>query len=344
MAPLLRLPSLLAALGVDPDEVIRAGGADPVAFDDPDKTLPFPVMGRLLDHCARATGCLHLGLELGRHSGLDALGALGEIAQTAPDLGSALRFFILHLHLHDRGAVPLLWERGDQAMLGYVIHWPDVAGTEQIYDAAVAIIHNILKSLTGPGWQPDAVWLHCPLPEDRTPYRNHFQTRLHFAAQYAAVGFRAKDLSRPLPGSDARAYAGGLREVEALEALRDGGLHERIQRVLRRLLIAGAPASELRLEPVAALFGLHGRTLNRRLHAEGTSFKALLDETRHRIACQLLRDTQLPMQELAITLGYADVTAFTRPFIAGPGPLPPPGVPLAGATSDPTRSQGRKMS
>lgn len=322
MAPLLHLPSLLAALGVDPDEVIRAGGADPAAFDDPDKTLPFPVMGRLLDHCARATGCLHLGLELGRHSGLDALGALGEIAQTAPDLGSALRFFILHLHLHDRGAVPLLWERGDQAMLGYVIHWPDVAGTEQIYDAAVAIIHNILKSLTGPGWQPDAVWLHCPLPEDRTPYRNHFQTRLHFAAQYAAVGFRAKDLSRPLPGSDARAYAGGLREVEALEALRDGGLHERIQRVLRRLLIAGAPASELRLEPVAALFGLHGRTLNRRLHAEGTSFKALLDETRYRIACQLLRDTQLPMQELAITLGYADVTAFTRAFHRWSGASP----------------------
>ena len=128
------------------------------------------------------------------------------------------------------------------------------------------------------------------------------------------MGFRAKDLSRPLPGSDARAYAGGLREVEALEAFRDGGLHEHIQRVLRRLLIAGAPASELRLEPVAALFGLHVRTLNRRLRAEGTSFKALLDETRYRIARQLLRDTPLPMQELAITLGYADVTAFTRAF------------------------------
>ncbi|QGU32182.1 AraC family transcriptional regulator ligand-binding domain-containing protein [Thermochromatium tepidum] len=77
MAPLLRLPSLLASMGVDPDGVIRAGGANPTAFDDPDKTLPFPVLGRLLDHCARATGCPHLGLELGRHSGLDALGGLG---------------------------------------------------------------------------------------------------------------------------------------------------------------------------------------------------------------------------------------------------------------------------
>lgn len=314
MASLLRLPALLAAMGADPDGVIRAGGGDPAAFDDPDKTMPFPVLGRLLDHCARATGCPHLGLELGRRAGLDALGVLGEIAQTAPDLGSALRFFILHLHLHDRGAVPLLWERGDQAMLGYVIHWPDVPGTEQIYDGTVAIIYNILKSLAGPGWRPNGVWLHRPPPEDKAPYRDHFQTRLHFAAQHAAVGFRAEDLRRPLPGSDALAYAAGLREVEALEAFRDVDLHEHIQRVLRRLLIAGAPASELRLEPVAALFGLHVRTLNRRLRAEGTSFKALLDETRYRIARQLLRDTQLPMQELAITLGYADVTAFIRAF------------------------------
>jgi AraC-like DNA-binding protein len=314
MAPLLRLPSLLAAMGVDPDRVIRAGDADPAAFDDPDKTLPFAVLGRLIDHCARVTGCPHLGLELGRRSGLDALGVLGEIAQTAPDLGSALRFFILHLHLHDRGAVPLLWEHGDQAMLGYVIHWPDVPGTEQIYDGTVAIIHNILKSLAGPGWRPNAVWLHRPPPEDKAPYRDHFQTRLHFAAQYAAVGFRAKDLSRPLPGSDAPAYANGLREVEALETFRDVALHEHIQRVLRRLLIAGAPASELRLEPVAALFGQHVRTLNRRLRAEGTSFKALLEETRYRIARQLLRDTRLPVRDLALTLGYADATAFIRAF------------------------------
>jgi AraC-like DNA-binding protein len=80
------------------------------------------------------------------------------------------------------------------------------------------------------------------------------------------------------------------------------------------LLVTGAPAGELHLKPVAALFGLHSRTLNRRLRSEGKSFKTLLDETRHRVARQLLRDTQLPLQEMAITLGYADATAFIRAF------------------------------
>ncbi len=233
-----------------------------------------------------------------------------------------MRAIILHLHLHDRGAVPLLWERGDQAMLGYVIHWPDVPGTDQIYDGAVAIIYNILKSLVGPLWKAGAVWLHRAPPGDPGPCRDHFRARLNFEAQYAAVGFPATYLSLAFPGSDALAYARVEREVEALESFRGVGLHERIRRVLRRLLIAGTPASELHLEQVAALFGLHRRTLNRRLQVEGTSFKALLEETRYRVARQLLRDKRLPVRDLAITLGYADATAFTRAFRRWSGASP----------------------
>jgi AraC-like DNA-binding protein len=93
-------------------------------------------------------------------------------------------------------------------------------------------------------------------------------------------------------------------------------------RVLRRLLIAATPVSELHLERVAALFGRHPRTLNRLLQAEGTSFKRVLDEARYQIARQRLRDTRLSIQELAATLGYADATAFTRAFRRWSGASP----------------------
>jgi AraC-like DNA-binding protein len=125
-----------------------------------------------------------------------------------------------------------------------------------------------------------------------------------------------------LAGGDAFAYVRILREIEAVEFLRGIGLRERVRRVLRRVLIAGDPESGTSLERMAVLFGLHPRTLNRRLQAEGTSFRALLEETRYRIACQLLRDTRLPVLELAVALGYADVTAFSRAFRRWSGTSP----------------------
>jgi AraC-like DNA-binding protein len=48
----------------------------------------------------------------------------------------------------------------------------------------------------------------------------------------------------------------------------------------------------------------------------------LLDETRYRIARQLLRDTLLGVEELAVTLGYADATAFSRAFRRWSGTSP----------------------
>jgi AraC-like DNA-binding protein len=59
---------------------------------------------------------------------------------------------------------------------------------------------------------------------------------------------------------------------------------------------------------------MHGRTLSRRLRAYGTSFRELADEVRFEIARQMLENTELEVAEIAITLDYADASAFTRAF------------------------------
>jgi AraC-like DNA-binding protein len=92
--------------------------------------------------------------------------------------------------------------------------------------------------------------------------------------------------------------------------------------VLRRLMVNGAGQGETRLEQVADLFAIHRRTLNRRLRAQGTSFKALVDETRYDIARQLLRDTRLPTTEIAATLDYSECSAFVRAFRRWSGTSP----------------------
>ncbi|WP_295385308.1 AraC family transcriptional regulator [uncultured Thiodictyon sp.] len=322
MAPLLVLPTLLAELGLAAAPIIGAAGIDLALFDDAENTISFQDLGRLLATCAEQTACPHLGLLMGRQSGLSVLGGLAPLARSAPDLGRGLRTMIRYLHLHDQGAVPTLWEDGDTAMLGYVIHLPDVPATMQIYDAAVAITYNILKELAGRTWEASEVRLHRPPPTDLRPYRGHFRTRLRFGTEHSAVVFDAAWLRRPLEGADAAVHRQALREAEALDAAVDTGLAGRVRRVLRGLVVGGAGLEGTSLESVAKLFALHRRTLNRRLRDQGTSFKSLIEETRYEIARQLLRDTRLPLLEVALTLGYSDVTAFTRAFRRWSGTCP----------------------
>jgi len=314
VAPLIGLPRFLSDHGLDPTAVIRRVGCDPALFDDPDNPIDFAVVGRLLVHTADVTGCPYPGLELGRRWGLDELGALGRTISFAPDVGTALRALILHFHLHNRGAVPALWEGGTEAMFGYTVYRPDVPGTDHIYDTALAISLNVLRELAGNGWKATEVRMFRDRPADTEPFHQHFRTRLRFGMEHAAIVFPAVDLARPLADANPIAYASALRKLDRVDAATGPRTASKVRRLLRGLLITGSGVDGIDLRKTAQLFALHPRTLKRRLHAEGTTFRALLAETRYEIARQLLRDTHLQTVDLALALGYSDSASFDHAF------------------------------
>lgn len=67
---------------------------------------------------------------------------------------------------------------------------------------------------------------------------------------------------------------------------------------------------------------MHRRTLDRHLGASGVSFRKLADETRFEVACQLLRDTQMSVGEIATSLHYGDSSAFAHAFRRWSGESP----------------------
>jgi AraC-like DNA-binding protein len=315
IAPMINLRRLLAEHGVDADTAIREVGCDPALFTDPENTIDFVAVGRLLVHAARVTGHPYPGLELGRRSGVDVLGAVGAALRYAPDLATGLRALILYFHLHDRGAVPSLREAHGEALFGYTLHCPNVPGTDHIYDAALVIARNVLSELCGESWKITEVRLFREKPADEDFFRRRFGAPVRFAAEHAAIVFPAADLTRPLPDANSGAYAQALRELEHLNGASDAnGLNHKVRRLLHRVFISGAGTGGVDLSTTAQLFAVHPRTLNRRLRAEGTTFNALLAETRYEIARQLLRDTRLQVSDIAVILGYADSASFNHAF------------------------------
>ncbi len=322
IAPALSLPGLVTELGGDWERMLAESGVDPNLFNHPENTIPFADLGRLLELCVASTGCPHLGLLAGGRHGIDALGVVGGLASYAPDLGSALRSLILLLHLHDRGAIPALWVSGDRAVFAYTIYQADVPGTLQIYDGALAIAHNLMNDLLGPDWRANEVRLYRERPSDIDPYRSRFRTTLTFGAEHSALVFPALLLDRPLAGADPRIYSQLTRAIEEHEAQGGGDLAGHIKRVLRRLLVGGACQNDTSVSQVSSLFGVHRRTLNRRLRERGTSFRDLIDITRYEMARQLLRDTAMPVSQIGAALDYAETAAFVRAFRRWSGTTP----------------------
>jgi AraC-like DNA-binding protein len=312
------VPAVLRGLGLDPDATIAAVGIDPGIFADRAREIPIGTLGRLLRIASALSGCAHVGLLVGQQSGLDGQGLVGRLAGHAPDVATALHTLTAHLHLRDRGAVAPLFVADGVASFGYEIYDPEVEGADQIDDGALAIEANILRALCGRGWAPSEVLFAHRAPPDLRPYRRFFAAPLHFDAERTALLFPATWLERRISGADPVLFAELTRRVAALELQASEDLPTRLRRMLRVMLLTEKGS----VEEVASRLGMHRRTLNRRLAAYGTSLHRLVEEVRSAIARQLVRNTRMPLTDIAATLGYADASAFTRAFRRWTGALP----------------------
>jgi AraC-like DNA-binding protein len=73
---------------------------------------------------------------------------------------------------------------------------------------------------------------------------------------------------------------------------------------------------------IAADCGLSRRSLRRRLSQAGLSFREVMEEARQSYAVWALRETNLPVAEIAWRLGYDDQGAFARAFRRQAGTSP----------------------
>ncbi|KIG13523.1 Transcriptional regulator, AraC family protein [Enhygromyxa salina] len=82
------------------------------------------------------------------------------------------------------------------------------------------------------------------------------------------------------------------------------------------------PDREPTVAVIADKLHMSGRSLQRRLHQEGTSFTAVLTDLRRDRALRYLKDRRISISEVAFLLGYLDVSAFHRSFKRWTGTTP----------------------
>jgi AraC-like DNA-binding protein len=309
------LPELIRQLGAESAPVLAASGlqVDDLAFAE--NRVPYPALVEALDIAARVTACRHFGLLAGRLWSLDDLGTVGQLARHSATVGRALDALTTFQHLNSEGALAFLLKRGDFVDFGYAIYHPGTSGAAQMYDANLAAGMNIMTQLAGAGWTPYEVFLPHARPADVAQYRALFKVVPRFDAEYCALRFPAQNLALPIDGADL------IERMRAEQCARDAGppdLLQQVYRALRRLMLENRHSGD----DVAELLAMHRRTLNRRLKSEGLTFQRVLDDVRFEVSRDLLANSDIHLDDIAASLGYAAVTPFMRTFRRWSGTTP----------------------
>jgi AraC-like DNA-binding protein len=309
---------VLQEMGYDPEQVLAAAGVERQVFANPDNLLSFQTRSHLMAVCCEATGRADFGLRVGQSGGLPAFGLIGYLAMHSPDVEQALQNLVRHLHLHVQGASAVIEHGVKLAFFGYEIYQPTLEGADQLEDAALARMVNIMKALCGSDWEPREVWFTHRSPLDIAPLKQFFQVPLRFDMDKAGLFFPVRWLGRRVRAADPELHRLLQKQIDELEENYRDDFPEQVRRVLHNALLT----RHANAEDVAALFSIHSRTLHRRLKSHGTNFQEIADSCRYSIARHMLQTSDASMVQIAEMLDYADPRAFSRAFKRWSGTTP----------------------
>jgi AraC-like DNA-binding protein len=117
---------------------------------------------------------------------------------------------------------------------------------------------------------------------------------------------------RPAASSDSPLF--GLFDAFAKAIARAPGNPNSVRRRVEAGLEPMLEHGDVSLDRLASELGMSRQTLQRRLKAEGSTFEAVLDGLRHRLARRYLRRENFSVKKTAYLLGFSDPAAFSRAF------------------------------
>ena len=150
-------------------------------------------------------------------------------------------------------------------------------------------------------------------------HRAFFDAPVVFGARRTEMIFDEDVLDLPLATADANLAAILVPTAEEKRARRSKAppFTEQVSRALR----AALSNDDAQLDAVAKRMGMTGRSLQRRLKDEDTSFQELRESTRRALANHYLGE-DLALSEIAFLLGFSEPSAFFRAFKRWTGKTP----------------------
>lgn len=316
--------------GIDVKTVLQRVGLKERFFLQPLARLTLEQNNAIWRELVAITGDDNLGLKLGRYFRLQGFGLVGYMMMNTRTITEGLKLLCRY--------EPLLtnlyrteFEQGrDHLILTeyYEGDWqPERRHTfDFIASSCVALVEDMGDRRT----VPTLVQIAFPYaqPPDLAPYYATFgAVDFSFDRPALRLQFDGGIENIPVVGASPAMLATFEQQAEALmaryesERWRDaseGALCQRVRQQILQSLRGDTPT----LKDVASQLTMSSRSLQRKLKAEGTSFKILLDEVRRDLAIEYLQAGKLNKSEIACMLGFSEVSAFSRVFKRWTGQSP----------------------
>ncbi|MBO6668210.1 AraC family transcriptional regulator [Parvibaculum sp.] len=292
--------------------VLRDLGHDPLLF-------PLPRTGvvsegdfrTMSENLVAVTQDPSIALRLGSHMHLGTHGLLGHAILSSRSLRQAAGLLIQYSPLQGTHGNVQLSFNGENAVLTFESPFEVEGAPNFMVELFFAGLLTALRQLIGPLPEACRIELAYEPQMSEAVYRRYFGVHVSFNHRKNRFIGPNERIDQPLSAAEIPVADMYRRQCERL--LRDMNAANGFGGEVRRMILA-ARGRFPGMEEAARRLNMSERTLRRRLAAEHSSYRAIVDDVRSYLAREYLRETPLTVTDVASLLGFDDVANFRRAF------------------------------
>ncbi|GAC17018.1 AraC family transcriptional regulator [Paraglaciecola arctica] len=278
---------------------------------DPDYKLPLTTALKVLDDCAKYTGCQYFGALLANEQNNDHLSLMYSLAKSCNSFDDALSVVFEQRLKRTNG---FEWQPSKDEFNAYIkSHIDDISGIDTTQATLFGIIRlfKFFKNITKNKWCPSQIYFTFPAPNNIKYLKKILGADIYFNMKFNGFIFPIKQLSLEMSGQNSKLNT-ALKDFLTLTGKSSNtNKLTQIKLSIRSLLILNQRCT---LTDIAESQHQTTRAIQYYLKKHQLTYQNLLDGVRYNIARDMLIETENSIYKISSLIGFTDSTVFTRSF------------------------------
>lgn len=303
---------ILATHNISACEFYRSFGFEGDIEFDPHKLFPLSTFVNMLAQLGQSSGLKHPGLSLAVEQTKAGVVPFLDLISSAPNVEVALQLAKRFQFTYSE-VTYWHWEMTNDLFIVERRSFAAFSSSDLEHSLyALAVVAILLKRLMGEKQNCMRIMLLQAEDNDKLELEKFFDCPVSFNQDFDGFVIEPKFFNQPNKNFDNNVYKKLFEQFTSHKVVFPQ--NQQFSTLIKGLILQALSTGECNLTSIAKSIDLHPRQLQKRLAKEGLVFQDLLKEVRFNKAKRLLMLPDVALTQIAMILGYSEVSAFSRAF------------------------------
>ena len=297
---------LIKGQGLNPEKVFKPRHINVKELKSTDNRIKLSTIDGLWNDVEKLLGNSSFPLDVYKYWHPGYMGALGYAWLSSSTLRDGFKRLVRYIKVINSGIGFKIEEVDNELVI--VLDY-DTTLVRATY--GLAVLTHMCRANYQEELSPVKVTFKASEPSSTSEYFSYFKCPVSFNAEVDSISFPVSVVDEELSGGNIQlAKLNDQVLIQYLDTLTEDDLIVKV----KAIIVKDLPSGEVSIDMVAEELYTSGRSLQRKIKEQGTTYKKVYEECRRYLAEKYVAEGKMSFTEISFVLGFSEISSFSRSY------------------------------